>query len=236
MAFSATAPLLSQQLLLNIAEQLKLPLLQIARLSELSKLTGQPMLADMQVTAQSALSLIDNYVLGVQMAADKHTLDVESVSISSVLYDASHDLSRMAKNYGVALELNIGGRFEPVMTNRVGLQSALVSLGSALIEALPALETQQLKLQLATHRCRYGIVAGLYADSEQLSTTVLQQGRKLYGHTRQPLTTLTHSAGAGVFVADAILRAMQLKLQISRHHRLYGLGTVLQPNPQMQLF
>jgi hypothetical protein len=31
------------------------------------------------------------------------------------------------------------------------------------------------------------------------------------------------------------MRAMHLKLRSSRHNRLYGLGTVLQPNPQMQL-
>jgi hypothetical protein len=36
-------------------------------------------------------------------------------------------------------------------------------------------------------------------------------------------------------VADAILHAMNLRLQASRHHRLYGLGAVLQPNYQTQL-
>jgi hypothetical protein len=36
-------------------------------------------------------------------------------------------------------------------------------------------------------------------------------------------------------VADAILQAMGLSLKTSRHHRLYGLGTVLQSNHQLQL-
>jgi hypothetical protein len=90
-------------------------------------------------------------------------------------------------------------------------------------------------LQLATHHCRYGIVAGLYADAEQLSSETLKQGRALQGRSRQPLLGMSHGSGAGIFVADAILGAMQLRLRASRHHRLYGLGTVLQPSRQLQL-
>jgi hypothetical protein len=98
---------------------------------------------------------------------------------------------------------------------------------------LPALESRQLKLQLATHRSRYGIVAGLYADSDRLTDTALERGRKLHGNSRQPLMSLTHTSGAGIFVADTILKAMHLKLHASRHHRLYGLGTVLPVNNQL---
>ncbi len=235
MAGANLAPVLSTELLLSIAEQVKLPLLQIARQAELSALTGRPNLEEIQITADNALRLIDNYVLSVRLSYEKELLEMEAVSVSSVLYDTGQELSSLAKSYGVNLELHIGGRFGTVMAHRVGLQSALVSLGSALIEALPAQEGPQLKLQLATHRCRYGIVAGLYTDTEQLTTEALRQGRRLQGSTRQPLTNLTHTAGTGIFVADAILRAMQLKLKVSRHHRLYGLGAVLQPNHQMQL-
>lgn len=235
MADRQQASVLSQQLLLSVAEQLKLPLLQIARQAEIGLLTNESDLRTIQTTADTALRLLDNYVLGVRLALDTQALTIEPVSVSAVLYDSGQELSRLAQNYGVDLELHIGGRFGTVMANRVGLQSALVSLGAALIEALPALEQPQLKLQLATHRCRYGIVAGLYSDTQQLTTDALRHGRQLMGDSRQPLTGLTHTAGAGVFVADSILKAMQLKLQVSRHHGLFGLGTVLLPNHQLQL-
>ncbi len=235
MADSKQASVLSQQLLLSVAEQLKLPLLQIARQAEVGLLTGQTDLRTMQTTADMALRLLDNYVLGVRLALDQELLVTEPVSVSAVLYDSGQELSRLAQSYGVDLELHIGGRFGTVMANRVGLQSALVSLGAALIEALPALEQPQLRLQLATHRSRYGIVAGLYTDTQQLTTEALRHGRQLMGDSRQPLTGVTHTAGAGVFVADSILKAMQLKLQVSRHHGLFGLGTVLLPNHQLQL-
>jgi hypothetical protein len=230
-----TATILSQQLLLSVAEQLKLPLLQIARQAEAGKLTGKTNLVEIEATADTALRLLDGYVLGVRLNLEQSALDVEPVSVSSILYDTGHQLDAIAKSYGVSLELNIAGKFGPVMAHKQGLQTALVSLGAALIEALPALESPQLKLQLATHRCRYGIVAGLYSDTEQLTTEALRQGRRLQGKVRQPLATHSHTSGAGIFVADALLQAMQLKLQLSRHHGLYGLGTVLKPNHQLQL-
>jgi hypothetical protein len=227
--------ILSQQLLLSVAEELKLPLLQIARQAEQGRLSGTADLPAIQATADSALGLLDNYALGVRLALEPGQLAVEPVSVSSVLYDTGQQLDALAKSYGVALELSIAGRYGPVLAHRQGLQAALASLGAALIEALPAQENPQLRLQLATHRSRYGIVAGLYADTKQLSNEALQHGRELQRHSRQPLINLTHTSGAGIFVADTILRAMRLNLRASRHRRLYGLGTVLQPNHQLQL-
>lgn len=231
------APALSEQLLLSVAEQLKLPLLQIARQAELARSEGvQADLKAIETTADMAIRLLDNYLFGARLALEeRYMLQMEPVSISSVLYDTGQQLDAMAKLYGVDLQLNIGGKFGPVMANRHGLQAAMVSLGSSLIEALSNLEAKSLHLQLAAHRCRYGIVAGMYSNVEQLTTEALRQGRKLNGHARQPLATLTHSNGAGVFVADAILQAMDAQLKVSRHHRLYGLGAVLQANPQTQL-
>jgi hypothetical protein len=230
------AQILSQRLLLGIAEELKLPLLQIARQAELGQLSGTIDLHRVQTTADTALRLLDNYVLGVQLAVDPQHFPLETVSVSSVLYDAAQQLDSFAKSYGVSLELNIGGKYGPVLANRQGLQAALVSLGAALIEALPALQgSSQLKLQLATHRSRYGVVAGVYANAKQITNEALQRGRRLQGHSRQPLLNMSQANGAGIFVADAILSAMDLRLMASRHQHLYGLGTVMQSNHQLQL-
>ncbi len=233
-------PVLSQRLLLTVAEELKLPLLQIARRAEQGQLDGgRADLSVIRTTAEAALRLLDNYSLGIRLALEPQPMAVESVSVSSVLYDAGQQLDGLAKSYGVELELSIAGRYGPVLAHRQGLQAALVSLGAALIEALPAQADAgnggQLKLRLATHRSRYGIVAGLYADTKQVSNEALQHGRELQSRSRQPLMDLTHTSGAGIFVADTILKAMNLDLRSSRHRRLYGLGTVLQPNHQLQL-
>ena len=236
MARAVNEPMQSQQLLLGLAEQLKLPLLQIARRAELGLLNQAVDIAAIQATADSALKLIDSYVLGVRLAEEGQTmLALEPVSVSSVLYDTAQELSSVAKFYGVELELSIGGKYGPVVANRAALQAALTSLGMSLIEALPALDSKQLVLQLGAHKSRYGIVAGLYSDTAALNTDSFRKGAQLIGKSRQPLVGVSHSSGAGIFVADAILQAMQLKLQPTRHNRLYGLGAVLQPNNQLQL-
>ena len=230
-----SSPILSQQLLLHVAEELKVPFQQIARQAEYGQISGQGDLAKIQSTADMALKLLDSYSLGVSLSLEPELLIFEPISIASVLYDTSHELDKLAKNYGVSLELDIAGKYGPVMANRKGLQAALVSLGAALIEALPALESKQLKLHLATHRSRSGIVAGLYTDMQQINTSVLAKGHKLQGKSRQPLSGFTHTSGAGVFVAENILNSMDLKLHASRHQKLYGLGTILQLNPQLSL-
>lgn len=226
-------PILSQELLLTVAEELKLSLLQISRQAELGETAN---LIQLRASADTALQLIDNYALAVRLAIEpQQRLEKESVSVASVLYEAGQQLDGLAKAYGVGLELGVAGRYAPVQAHRQGLQAALVSLGAALIEALPAQENCRLKLYMATHRSRYGVVAGMYADTRQLTREALQRGRRLQRHSRQPLIGLTHTSGAGVFVADTILGAMDLHLITSRHHNLYGLGTVLQPNHQLAL-
>jgi len=214
---------------------------QIARLAEtiIPTTEDSKSLRMIQSTADTGLQLIDNYILGIRLRSEPQLFELESVSISSILYDTGERLSSLAKSYGVNLELNIGGRFGPVTANKQALQAALVSLGAALIEALPAMDgnlNRQLSLQLATHRSRYGIVAGLYTDASQLSHSLLSSGRKLSSsRSRQPLINLTHTSGAGVFVAETILNAMNLKLTASRHRNLYGIATILTANNQLQL-
>lgn len=234
---SAKQPALKQQLLLTVVEQLKIPLINIARYAELSSLQSTKADLDViRVTADTTLQLLDNYILGIQLAGqNEEQFEIEPVSVSSVLYDAGNQLQPIAKAYGVHLDLQIDGKYGPVMAHRLGLQAALVSLGYSLVEALPAMETPQLRLELSAHRCRYGIVAGLYCETEKITTQALRLGRQLYGRARQPLGDISQTSGAGIFVAEAILQGMKSQLTVSHHHKMHGLGAVLPMNPQLQL-
>ncbi len=229
-------PALKQQLLLSVVEQLKVPLINIARYAELINSQSEEVdIESIRLTADSTLQLLDSYILGIQLAGQNGELsEIEPVSISSVLYDTGNQLQPIAKAYGVQLDLHIDGKYGPVMAHRHGLQAALVSLGYSLVEALPAMDVPQLRLELSAHRCRYGIVAGLYCETEKVTTQALRLGRQLYGRARQPLGELSHSSGAGIFVADAILQGMRSQLTVSHHRKLHGLGAVLPLNPQLQ--
>ena len=227
-------------LLMSVAQQLRQPLLQIARQAELSRLlkTADPQtaLADILISAESALTLVDNYVLGLQVAARGEILQSEPVAVTAILADAAHELTPTAKRYGVELQVDTG-RAGLINTNRQHLQAAFVSLGYALIEALAsnATDAPQAPLRLAAHRCRYGVVAGLYCGQEEISISALRRGRELQARAHQPHFSLSSAAGAGIFVADSLLQTLATKLTVSRYQHQYGLAAILPPVNQLQL-
>lgn len=228
----------NQRLLKSLAEELKLPLLQIARQAELAtglESTGQP-LAAIEILANQALWFVDSYLLSQQLL-EQPTLELEPVAVSAVLQSAAENLDSLAKQYNCSVELDIGGRFAPVMAHRQGLQTALVSLGVSLITAgEPSGEaTPAPRLVLAAHRSHGGVVAGVFSQADGLSQTVFQRGRELYGRSRQPLHEVSSRAASGVYVADSLFDSMQARLRVARHHQLTGLAATLQPSRQLSL-
>lgn len=229
---------LSEQLFLSLAEGLKLPLQHIARQAELGLLGNQRggQLAYIQTSADATLQLLDSYLLSLRLSLEPdERFAVEQVCVPAVLYETRQQLAATAKQYGVELEVYVNGRYEPVMAHAHALQMALVSLGRALIEALPAMGTQQLRLQLAAHRSKYGIVAGMYCDAEELTPEVLRRAHELHGRVRQPLVSLSPASGAGLFVADAILQAMSSRLRVGRFQKQPGFAITLPPSKQLAL-
>ena len=222
------------QLLRSVAEQLKLPLTTIARQAELGHLTGDITLTDVraiQTHAEAALTLVDSYLLGLQLAEGQAELALEPVSVSSLLVDVAHALDGFAKQYGMRLELQVGGKYPPVMAHQVGLRSALLALGYALVESYP---TGNRTLTLAVHQTPHGIVTGLYGDYEQLRTDQWRTALALQGQARQPFAALCTGSGAGLFVAETILEAMATRLRVGKHRKQYGLATTLQASQQLQ--
>lgn len=224
----------STQLLRSIAEQLKTPLAVIARQTELGQLTGNMQLVDVNAIhtqAATALTLVESYLLGLQLMREQTELLLEPVSVSSMLVEVAHELETFAKQYGTGLELRIAGKYEPVMANYHGLKSALLSLGYALLEGYPLRDQ---KLTLAVHRTSHGIVTGLYGDYEQLSSQQWRKALEMHGRAHQPFQALTSGSGAGIFVAQTILQAMTTKLRVGKHLKQHGLATTLQPSQQLQ--
>jgi len=224
------------ELLASVAEQLKVPLTTIARQAELSQLTDQAMDAGLlQTQATVALTLVDSYLLGLQLLEAQGSLALEPVSVASTLYEVAHQLHGFARTYGVTLDLTIDGRYEPVMAHRAGLCAALTSLGYALVEAQAAQSAGGRRLHFAVHRGAGGIVAGLYGSYESLGSAQLRSALALCGRARQPFTALAATSSAGIFVADTILQAMTTRLRVARHQHQTGLAATLLPSHQLQL-
>ena len=227
----------TQERLLNtIAEQMKLPFLQIARSAELARLgtSSKAALDNIELAADGALKLLDNYLLGTKLSQAGEELKLEPLSIAEILNGTAHALDKVAKKYGCGLQLHLAGRYEPVMAHRAGLEAALTSLGQVFIEAAAAAEGQAKPfIKLAAHRSKVGIVAGMFTGAEGLSAEVYRRARGLYGQARQPLNQLTHGSGAGIFIADLLLSAMATRLRIAHHQKMTGLAATFMPSRQL---
>lgn len=224
-------------LLLSVAEQLKVPLITIARQAELGQVTGSVDISEIvaiQTQADAALTLVDSYLLGLELLREQTSLALEPVSVSSTLVDTAHDLYRYARQYGIKLELDVAGKYAPVMAHPHGLQSALLSLGYALVEAQAVQEDGDRTLLLAAHRTSHGVVAGVYGNYPDVHAEQWHKALELCGRARQPFAALSSGSGAGLFVADAILQAMSTRLRVGRHLKQVGLSTTLQASRQLQ--
>jgi hypothetical protein len=225
-------------LLRSIAEQLKFPLMYIARQAELSR--GEETIpadsfGNMQANADMALRLVDSYILGLDLAEKQMTLELEPVPISAVLYDVAHDLTPLARQHNTDIELVLSGRHGQVMAHTQGLIAALYSLGSVLSEVCSE-DNSRGKLRIAAHRSVRGVVTGMYLDGvPSLQTTMYNARRLRHGSPRQPFMKLSSGTGAGIFIADVILSSMNAHLRAGRFHGKHGLAATLQPSRQMQL-
>ncbi len=227
-------------LLAAVAEQLKMPLTVISRQAELAQLRGAAAVLDadlLRAQADAALQLVDSYLLGLELLREQSQLELEPVSISSTLVDAAHALSGFARQHGVQIEVEVAGKFRPVMAHGRGLRAALLSLGYGLVEAHAASGNGKCPaiVRMATHRTPQGIIAGIYGGYDDVRAGEWRTALDLCGRATQPFTGLAAGSGAGLFVADTIFRSMATRLHVGRHGHERGLAAALQPSQQMQL-
>lgn len=219
-------------LLRVIAEQLRLPLCLIARQAELGQLTGEASLKDLSVVhvqATAALTLVESYLLGLQLMQSQTTLELEPVSVSALLVDIAHELDGFAKQHDTKLDLRIGGRFAPVMAHRQGLKAALLALTYGLLEANVISGD---KVVLAVHRTPKGIVTGVYGNFENCNSESWRRALNLMGKASQPIAAVPNN-GAMLFIAHTILRAMSSKLRPGIYLKDRGLATTLHTSQQL---
>ena len=226
--------LMAYRLMLSLSDQIKTSLVTISKSSEHTDIMDSKNNSVIKNTADYMIDLINAYSFGLLLSIDNSNLEVETVSISAILYNTAKKLEKIAKDYNVKISLDISSKNNLIISNPVGLEMSLISLGISLIESLPSNDDTQLELSLASHNCRYGLVAGIYADNGFISNEALKKGKKLYGLVRQPLTSFSHNSSAGIFIADNILSNLNLRLKTSQHRNLSGLSVVLNPAAQLQ--
>ncbi len=212
------------QLLINIVEHLKLPLINISLKSEMANLTEIKSLAD------NSIRLIDGYVLGMNLA--QHELDLEPVSVSEVLSDAAHNLSKTAKLYNCSLNLKIEGKFVPVMSSKTEMESALTLIGQTIIESNSGNNNE---IFISAYKSGNKIVAGVFSSEINITNESLRKAIISAGKVRQGLPDFSHNPVAGIYAADLLLARLASRLQVFHHNNLAGLAGNFMPSQQLSL-
>jgi len=227
-------------LFLNLIQNLQRSMINIIGQVDLLKISQDNQDLDaIKNLAINSNHLIESYGLVIRLLQDQAEISLETVSLSSVLFNVVENLKLVAENYKVNLIFNSEGKFYPVLADRFVLESSLTSLGISLIEALPALlnkEPQQISLFAAIHRSKYGLVVGLYFDDQPtFSRQLISKNQIILRRANQPLPLFSYNAASGIFLAKSMLNLMNLDLTSSKHHGLYGLGLVIPPIRQLSL-
>ncbi len=218
------------QLFTALAEQLKVPLLQIARLSELA---GESQLPRISAVSEHALRLVDAY--SQAHSQNQVKLLLEPVTSSAILYDVAVALQPFAKQWDYTLEIDQQGRGVPIMAHRDSLRTMLTLLGASLIEASADDLDIPRHLVLGTHSSSRGIVVGAFSSHLGLSQRALQLTRELHGRATQVVPSLGLTGGAGLAIADKLSEQIHAPLRAYRHRTLSGIGSLLPPSHQLQL-
>ncbi len=221
-----------RRLLAVLAQQLKVPLVQITKLTEVQTTAGQT--DTIHAIAQAATDLVEYYQYA--LLAQGSTTNLEPVSLSAIFYNSAARLEKLAKLYRCDINIDLSGSFPPVLGSSTELEAVMTSLGSVMIEA----QTQQQAakrgvITLAAHRSRWGLVAGAYSQDARFSSKILRQGKAIYGYSKHPLNQAIASPAAGVFIAEALLHGMSSGLHAARFRKLSGLAATLTPSAQLRL-
>lgn len=218
-----------------LAEQVKLPFLQVSQAAELISLDSLNIAKNQQTIQEvsaAAIQLIDGFLLQVRMQQESR-LDLESVSVSSVMYDTADLLSSYAKLHDCEIRLEVSGRFGPVMSHALGLRSALANIGYSIIDAAEVGKRQT--ITLGVRKNTGGIMAGVYSDSIDISSALLKQAREMKGQAHQPISGLASGSAAGIFVADSLMTNLGATLKVSKLRGMAGLGASFLPSRQLSL-
>jgi len=232
---------LQRRLLAALSDDLSLPLLQIRTTIESLKRPGvkadllEARTRSLASHVETGLQLVEAYRLALR-ASDGAQLQLEPVTISSVLNDVAQELDPYAKQYATKLEVDVTGRLSPVLANKATLSAAMQCLGASIIRAQAAQSRRKgYRVLLAAHRAPDNLITtGVFSNTEGLTDHALRSARGLVGKARQPIPALPAGSASGVLIADMLCAVMWQPLRQAAHRQLHGLATVVPVTSQLR--
>lgn len=214
-----------------LAEQLKLPLLQIACLSESKRDDWNDTKLTTSRISRQGLRLIDAYLQARTQA--QTNLNLESIDSGAVLYDVAAELTPLAKIQGFDVVIDKRSK-QLVMAHAKTLHTMLLLMGICLIEAVDKEHEHSKRIILGTHTSKGGVVVGAFATGVSIGQHVLNVIRKLHGQAYQILPLTNINVGVELVIADELSRQMNTIMKPYRHKSAQGFGSLLSVSNQLQ--
>ncbi len=228
----------SHILLKSVAEELRLPLVQISRLSETSLARGGQLLEDMKLiesSADLALQLLESYILGLEFSNKQKQIDLSPITMGAVLNDVAHQIHKVANQNNCDIEVAIKTS-HPIMGNYEAIKLAYINIANSLITSHDANDSKKRRsITFSVFGNGPRNIAGVYTQDLNISRLSWERSLAIFEKTRQKMPDFTSTNGSGFYVAHTILEAMSLTLVPSKHNGLKGLAAGFPLSHQLQL-
>lgn len=210
-----------------LVNELRLPLLQINRLTEIDS----PALAtDVSLISQQALRLVDAYGLAIS----QDDLALEPLNIRNVLYETAQSVMPFAGLLNFTVEVDKRTTTTPVVSNRESLRAVLALLATSLMNNPDETDSKR-QLVLASHQLPNGTMVGVFSNQPMVLNQALPASRSLSGKADQAAPELGQTGSACLAIADRLGEQMSAPLKAYRHNNLVGIGSLLLPSSQLHL-
>lgn len=215
-----------------LAEQLKLPLLQIAYLAESSQDAESSTSSEIKGISYRALSLIDGYLQARTQA--QTALDLTTIDSGSVFYDVVSDLKPFASSRGFDISINKNSK-QLITAHVKSLHTMLLLSGLYMIESTDREQSGSRNLVLGAHRVRGGVVVGVFSGGVTIGQQMINILKKLQGRAHQILPMANSDGGVSLVIADELSRQMNTRLRTYKHNSLQGIGAILPISHQLDM-
>lgn len=227
-----------QYLLKSIAEELRLPLIQISRLAELNlqnQKIDQKDIKKMESSADLAIQLLESFILGVEYSDRQIEIELSPITIGAVLNDVAHQVNKLATANNYDIELSVKSA-HPVMGNYEAIKMAYLNIAHTIITGSTRHENnRRSSLVFAVYNRGPKNMAGIYSNNLDINKNVWERSINNFEKSRQKMPEFSHINGSGFFVASSILEAMSLELGPSKFHGDKGLAAGFPLSQQLQL-
>lgn len=232
-------PVNSDQFLLkSVAEELRLPLVQISRLAELSRSSANDLSSDMKTiesSADLALQLLESYILGVELSDNQREIELSPITVGAVMNDVAHQVHKIADQNNCDILLSIKTS-KPIMGNYEAIKMAYLNIAHSIILANNSqVDKKRKSIIFAVYGKGTKNMAGVYGNDVQINKTSWEKSMSMFHKTRQKIPEFSSINGSGFFVASSILESMSLSLHPSKYKGNKGLVAGFPLSQQLQL-